>query len=252
MFGKLFPEPVRLGCNGLPAITNAGIRAELAGFVLNAPLSSAICRLTARWRLGDFTRAMMIKSILTICAALTAGAAGPRSRWRRAIRSPRGVYTPAPQPLSARWLSGRLSPRRPGVARFRFAGRRRGAERAEFDGAVATRSGAFAGRSALWPPDGRAGLFRSQRADRSGAVARRPALWPSDGRTPLYSDRNAPTGPILSPDDPRYGHAADPQPAYSDRGAPTGPVLSPNDPRYGRPDGPPPVIYSDRNGRPAR
>ena len=28
----------------LPAITNAGIRPELAGFVLNAPLSSAICR----------------------------------------------------------------------------------------------------------------------------------------------------------------------------------------------------------------
>ena len=35
-------------------------------------------------------------------------------------------------------------------------------------------------------------------------------------------------------------------PAYSDRGTPTGPVLSPNDPRYGRLDGPPPVIYSDR------
>jgi lipoprotein-anchoring transpeptidase ErfK/SrfK len=27
---------------------------------------------------------------------------------------------------------------------------------------------------------------------------------------------------------------------------PTGPVLSPDDPRYGRPAGPPPVIYSDR------
>jgi lipoprotein-anchoring transpeptidase ErfK/SrfK len=29
-----------------------------------------------------------------------------------------------------------------------------------------------------------------------------------------------------------------------------GPVLSPNDPRYGRPMGPPPVIYSDRPGQP--
>ncbi len=36
------------------------------------------------------------------------------------------------------------------------------------------------------------------------------------------------------------------QPVYSDRGAPTGPVMSPDDPRYGRPMGPPPVIYGDR------
>ncbi|CAN7732437.1 L,D-transpeptidase family protein [Bradyrhizobium sp. LjRoot220] len=52
-----------------------------------------------------------------------------------------------------------------------------------------------------------------------------------------------PPGPVLSPNDPRYG-----RPMYSDRGPPmpTGPVLSPDDPRYGRPAGPPPVIYSDR------
>jgi len=31
---------------------------------------------------------------------------------------------------------------------------------------------------------------------------------------------------------------------------PPGPVLSPDDPRYGRPDGPPPVIYSDRPAEP--
>src|SRR5439155_26882463 len=56
-----------------------------------------------------------------------------------------------------------------------------------------------------------------------------------------------PPGPILSPDDPRYGRPAG-APVYSDRGAPapTGPVLSPDDPRYGRPAGPPPVIYADR------
>lgn len=47
-------------------------------------------------------------------------------------------------------------------------------------------------------------------------------------------------GPVLSPDDPRYGRPA----------APLGPVLSPNDPRYGAPAGPPPVIYSDRPAQP--
>jgi lipoprotein-anchoring transpeptidase ErfK/SrfK len=55
-------------------------------------------------------------------------------------------------------------------------------------------------------------------------------------------------GPVLSPDDPRYGRPMG-APVYSDR-APQGPVLSPNDPRYGRPDGPPPVIYSDRPAGP--
>jgi hypothetical protein len=41
---RAFPEPVRLHGNGLAgSITNAGTRGELAGFVLNAPLSSVIC-----------------------------------------------------------------------------------------------------------------------------------------------------------------------------------------------------------------
>ncbi|MEH2471294.1 lipoprotein-anchoring transpeptidase ErfK/SrfK [Nitrobacteraceae bacterium AZCC 2161] len=53
-------------------------------------------------------------------------------------------------------------------------------------------------------------------------------------------------GPVMSPDDPRYGRPAGAPPVYSDRGAPQGPVMSPDDPRYGRPMGPPPVIYSDR------
>lgn len=72
-----------------------------------------------------------------------------------------------------------------------------------------------------------------------------PVLSPDDPRygrplvaPPVYSDR----GPVLSPDDPRYGRPAGAPPVYSDRG----PVLSPDDPRYGRRDGPPPVIYSDR------
>src|SRR5882757_7760841 len=56
-----------------------------------------------------------------------------------------------------------------------------------------------------------------------------------------------PPGPVLSPNDPRYGRPMG-APVYSDRGPPMpqGPVMSPDDPRYGRPAGPPPVIYSDR------
>jgi lipoprotein-anchoring transpeptidase ErfK/SrfK len=83
-----------------------------------------------------------------------------------------------------------------------------------------------------------------------------PVLSPNDprygrpaGAPPVYSDRSVPNGPILSPDDPRYGRPDGPPPVYSDRGMPTGPILSPDDPRYGRPDGPPPVIYSGRDNR---
>lgn len=74
-----------------------------------------------------------------------------------------------------------------------------------------------------------------------------PVLSPDDPRygrpanAPVYGA--APNGPILSPDDPRYGRPAS-APVYS--AAPTGPVMSPDDPRYGRPAGPPPVIYGDR------
>ncbi|WP_316395745.1 L,D-transpeptidase [Bradyrhizobium sp. 33ap4] len=81
-----------------------------------------------------------------------------------------------------------------------------------------------------------------------------PVLSPNDPRygrpanAPAYSDRGAPTGPVMSPDDPRYGRPMNAPPVYSDRGAPTGPVMSPDDPRYGRPMGPPPVIYGDRVG----
>jgi lipoprotein-anchoring transpeptidase ErfK/SrfK len=57
-----------------------------------------------------------------------------------------------------------------------------------------------------------------------------------------------PPGPVLSPNDPRYGRPMGvPAPVYSERPMPTGPILSPDDPRYGRPAGPPPVIYSDRS-----
>ena len=77
-----------------------------------------------------------------------------------------------------------------------------------------------------------------------------PIMSPDDPRYgrpaagPVYGDRGGPTGPILSPDDPRYGRPA--APVYS--AAPTGPVMSPDDPRYGRPAAPPAVIYADRPG----
>jgi lipoprotein-anchoring transpeptidase ErfK/SrfK len=85
-----------------------------------------------------------------------------------------------------------------------------------------------------------------------------PAAYPSSAMPDfdaLDEDEGAPNGrsmtalptpgPVMSPDDPRYGRPAG-APVYSDRAAPQGPVMSPDDPRYGRPMGPPPVIYSDR------
>jgi lipoprotein-anchoring transpeptidase ErfK/SrfK len=66
-----------------------------------------------------------------------------------------------------------------------------------------------------------------------------------DDETPNAQASTAlpPPGPVLSPNDPRYG-----RPVYSNvpPPVPTGPILSPDDPRYGRPAGPPPVIYADR------
>jgi len=55
----------------------------------------------------------------------------------------------------------------------------------------------------------------------------------------------SPPGPVMSPEDPRYGRPATSAPVYTDRAAPQGPVMSPDDPRYGRPYTPAPV-YSDR------
>src|SRR5512138_2864685 len=55
-----------------------------------------------------------------------------------------------------------------------------------------------------------------------------------DDETPNAQSSTAlpPPGPVLSPNDPRYG-----RPLYSNvpPPAPTGPILSPDDPRYGRP-----------------
>lgn len=69
---------------------------------------------------------------------------------------------------------------------------------------------------------------------------------PPAGAPPVYSAA-PPQGPVMSPDDPRYGRPAV-APVYS-AAPPQGPVMSPDDPRYGRPAGPPAVIYADRPGQ---
>ncbi|WP_156179721.1 L,D-transpeptidase [Bradyrhizobium sp. LTSPM299] len=66
-----------------------------------------------------------------------------------------------------------------------------------------------------------------------------------DDDAPQDSAALPPPGPVMSPDDPRYGRPMNAPPVYSDR-APVGPVMSPDDPRYGRAMSPPPVIYADR------
>jgi lipoprotein-anchoring transpeptidase ErfK/SrfK len=133
---------------------------------------------------------MMIKRILTICAAVTAGAAGTSFALAQGYPVPPGsVYSTAP------------SPYRPGG----------------------------------YPPDYR----RAPSPDFD-------ALDDDEAPNAQSSTALPPPGPVLSPDDPRYGRPMGAPPVYS--GAPTGPILSPNDPRYGRPDGPPPVIYSERPG----
>jgi lipoprotein-anchoring transpeptidase ErfK/SrfK len=164
---------------------------------------------------------MIIKRILTICAALTAafaaGSAGTSLALAQGYQAPPGSgYSAAPQPYP------------PGGYPADY---RRAPGRPDFDSLEDDEAPDAPGSAALSPP----------------------------GPPPVYSDRGVPQGPILSPDDPRYGRPDGPpaviysnrpggQPAYSDRGVPQGPVLSPDDPRYGRPDGPPAVIYSNRPG----
>jgi lipoprotein-anchoring transpeptidase ErfK/SrfK len=161
---------------------------------------------------------MMIRRILTICAAVTAGAAMTSlAQAQQSYPVPPGqVYSPYP----------------PGGAPADY---RRGSNAPNFD-SLDDEDGPHAQTSTALPPPG-------------------PVMSPDDprygrpmGAPPVYSDRSQPTGPVLSPDDPRYGRPMGAPPVYSDRGVPSGPILSPDDPRYGRPADPPPVIYSDRGG----
>lgn len=88
--------------------------------------------------------------------------------------------------------------------------------------------------------------FDSLEDDKDATPQALPPPGPA-GAPPVYSA--APQqGPVMSPDDPRYGRPAGAPPAYS-AAPPQGPVMSPDDPRYGRPAGPPAVIYADRPGQ---
>jgi lipoprotein-anchoring transpeptidase ErfK/SrfK len=143
--------------------------------------------------LGDYTKAMMNKRILTIFAAAAACAAGTSlAQAQQGYPVPPGsVYSASPGPY---------------VPGGYVVDERRGPGAPDFD-----------------------------------------ALEDDEAPNAQSSTALPPPGPVLSPNDPRYGRPMG-APVYSDRGPPmpTGPVMSPDDPRYGRPAGPPPVIYSDR------
>ena len=137
----------------------------------------------------------MIKRILTIGAALAAGAAGTSLALAQSYPvPPSAIYSTAPPP---------------------------------------------------YPPGGYPADYR-----RGPGAPDFDALEDDEAPNAQSSTALPPPGPVLSPDDPRYGRPYGAPPVYSGRAAPTGPILSPDDPRYGRPDGPPPVIYSDRPAGP--
>jgi lipoprotein-anchoring transpeptidase ErfK/SrfK len=167
---------------------------------------------------------MMIKRILTICAAAAASAVVAISiAAAQSYPPPPGpIYSTAPQPYP------------PGGYPADY---RRAPSSPDFDALEDDEAPNAQSSTALPPP----GAVLSPDDPRYG----RPA-----GVPPVYSDRDAPMGPILSPDDPRYGRPAGAPPLYSDRGPPMGPILSPDDPRYGRPGPPPVVIYGDRPAGP--
>ena len=139
---------------------------------------------------------MMIKRILTICAAVAAGAAAiPLAQAQQAYPVPPGAtYSPAPQPYPV--------------------GSAPNFDSVDDDDAQ--------GGAALPPPGPGQGY------------GQRPVMSPDDPRygRPLYSDRSMPSGPVMSPDDPRYGRPAGPPPViYADRPAGQQVYADPNAPR---------------------
>src|SRR5260370_31719154 len=134
---------------------------ECAAIFLHQPL-------TVRCRIGDYTRAMMIKRILTICAAAAAGVAGTSLALAQGYPPvpPGSIYSTAPLPYP------------PGG----------------------------------YPPDYR----------RAPAAPDFDALEDDEAPNAQSSTALPPPGPILSPDDPRYGRPDRAPPVYSDRGEPTG------------------------------
>jgi lipoprotein-anchoring transpeptidase ErfK/SrfK len=238
----VFSPPLRLRCNGrCRIITNLGTRRKTYEIVLNAPLSSVIS-VSAPVSTWGLAKAMMIKRILTICAAVATGAAGTSFALAQSYPVPPGTIYSSPYPAGGGPADYR---RAPGVPDYDSVD-----DDDSRDSVALSPPGPV-----LSPDDPRYGRpMGAPPAYSDRGVPTGPVLSPDDprygrpmGAPPVYSDRGVPTGPVLSPDDPRYGRPMAPPPAYSDRGAPTGPILSPDDPRYGRPSGPPPVIYSDRD-----
>jgi lipoprotein-anchoring transpeptidase ErfK/SrfK len=206
------------------------MRRYLQPSAVNDPLSA--------W---GYTRAMMTKHLLTICAAvsavLMAGVAGTSLASAQGYPIPPGaVYSPNPQPYPPGGYPSDYRAPRP----------------MDFD-MLDDEDGPNTRSSTALPPPGPVLSPDDPRYGRPLVAPpvysdRGPVLSPDDprygrpaGAPPVYSDH----GPVLSPDDPRYGRPAGAPPIYSDRG----PILSPDDPRYGRRD-PPPVIYSDRPAGP--
>jgi hypothetical protein len=128
----------------------------------------------------DYTRAMMIKRILTVLATVAVSAAGT------SLALAQG-YSQAP--------------------------------------------GSTYSRDPNYPPGGYPADYRDARE----AAPDFDALEDDQAPRGQGSVALSPPGPILSPDDPRYGRPAGAPPVYTDRAVPQGPILSPNDPRYGRP-----------------
>src|ERR1700716_504396 len=141
--------------------------------------------------LGGYTKAMMINRILTICAAVAAGAAGTSlAQAQQGYPTPPGaVYSAAQGP----YVPG-------GYA----VDERRGPGAPDFDALEDDEAPNAQSSTALPPP----GPVLSPADPRTA----RPAPFFGAGAPPM------PTGPVMSPDDPRYGRPAGPPPViYGDR-----------------------------------
>jgi lipoprotein-anchoring transpeptidase ErfK/SrfK len=170
-----------------------------------------------------YTRAMMIKPVLTILATAVIGAAGTSLALAQTYpQAPGAIYSRDPNYPPGGYPADYRDPR---------------AAAPELDALEDDLPPSGQGSIALTPPA--------------------PILSPDDpryarpaGPPPVYSDRAVPQGPILSPNDPRYGRPdgapaviyADrpgmPQQTYSDRGdirAPGSGFIYPNEDRAPRP-----------------
>src|ERR1700719_921634 len=142
--------------------------------------SSAVNDPVSAW---GYTRAMMTKRILTICAvvsaALAAGVAGTSLASAQSYPIPPGaVYSPNPPPYPPGGYSTDYRAPRPmdfDVLEDDDGPNRQSSTALPPPGPVPSPR-----RPPLWPSDGgAAGLFRSHCTDGPDPFARRPPLWPS-------------------------------------------------------------------------